>query len=144
LGLVGASAPGDELSFDAASMMSGGRVVRGIVAGDPDPLVFIPQLVALHAEGRFPFDRLIRFYPFEDINEALSGGEHGRTVKPYCGSAQFDAFRQMSACNSIAAGADALVIVTECLFLLRLIERPTAWLSISDSNFDVQRENSSL
>jgi hypothetical protein len=77
---------------------------------------------------RFPFDRLIRFYPFEDINEALSDGEHGRTVKPYCGSAQFDAFRQMSASNSIAAGADALVIVTECLFLLRLIERPTAWL----------------
>jgi hypothetical protein len=34
--------------------------------------VFIPQLVALHAEGRFPFDRLIRFYPFEDINEAAS------------------------------------------------------------------------
>jgi Zn-dependent alcohol dehydrogenase len=27
-------------------------VVRGIVAGDADPHVFIPQLVALHAEGR--------------------------------------------------------------------------------------------
>ena len=74
LGLVGASAPGDELSFDAASIMSGGRVVRGIVEGDADPHVFIPKLVALHAEGRFPFDRLIRYYRFEDINEALSDG----------------------------------------------------------------------
>ena len=60
-----------ELSFDAASIMSGGRVVRGIVKGDADPHVFIPKLVALHAEGRFPFDRLIRYCPFEDINEAL-------------------------------------------------------------------------
>jgi aryl-alcohol dehydrogenase len=71
LGLVGASAPGAELSFDAASIMGGGRVARGIVEGDADPHVFIPKLVALHAEGRFPFDRLIRYYPFENINEAL-------------------------------------------------------------------------
>ena len=82
LGLVGASAPGDELSFDAASIRDGGRVVRGIVEGDADPQVFIPKLVALHAEGRFPFDRLIRYYPFENINEALSDAEQGRTVKP--------------------------------------------------------------
>ena len=81
MGLVGASAPGDELSFNAASIMDGGRVVRGIVEGDADPQVFIPKLVGLHAEGRFPFDRLIRYYPFEDINAALSDAEHGRTVK---------------------------------------------------------------
>ena len=81
LGLVGASAPGAELSFDAASIMGGGRVVRGIVEGDADPHVFIPKLVALHAEGWFPFDRLIRYYPFEDINEALLDAEQGRTVK---------------------------------------------------------------
>jgi hypothetical protein len=82
LGLVGASALGDELSFDAASIMDGGRVVRGIVEGDADPHVFIPKLVALHAEGRFPLDRLIRYYPFEDINAALSDAEQRRTVKP--------------------------------------------------------------
>ena len=82
LGLVGASAPGDELNFDADLIMSGGRVVRGIVEGDADPHVFIPKLVALHAEGRFPFDRLIRYYRFEDINTALLDGEQGRTVKP--------------------------------------------------------------
>jgi hypothetical protein len=83
LGLVGASAPGDELSFDAGSIMDGGRVLRGIVEGDADPQVFIPKWVALHAKGRFPFDRLIRYYPFEDINEALSDAQQGRTVKDW-------------------------------------------------------------
>jgi aryl-alcohol dehydrogenase len=63
-------------------MMSGGRVVRGIVEGDAEPHRFIPELVELHAQGRFPFDRLVRFYDFEDINEAIADGEQGRTVKP--------------------------------------------------------------
>jgi aryl-alcohol dehydrogenase len=82
LGLVGANAPGDEISFDAVSIMSGGRMVRGVVEGDADPHTFIPKLIALHAKGLFPFDRLIKFYPFEDINTAFRDGEDGRTVKP--------------------------------------------------------------
>lgn len=81
-GLVGASTMGDELSLDAVSLMSGGRAVRGVVEGDADPDVFIPRLIELHQAGRFPFDRLIAFYPFDAINDAVADGEAGRVIKP--------------------------------------------------------------
>jgi len=81
-GLVGASKMGDELPLDAVSVMSCGKVVRGVVEGDADPDLFIPELIALHQAGRFPFDRLIRFYPLSEINQAIADGEAGRVIKP--------------------------------------------------------------
>ena len=32
--------------------------------------------------GKFPFDRLIRFYDFKDINGAMDDARSGRTIKP--------------------------------------------------------------
>ncbi|MFE7131086.1 NAD(P)-dependent alcohol dehydrogenase [Streptomyces sp. NPDC057638] len=60
----------------------GGRTVRGIAQGDSIPRLFIPQLIALHRAGRFPFDRLIRAYGFEDINQAVADTCDGSVVKP--------------------------------------------------------------
>ena len=36
----------------------------------------------MHAAGRFPFERLVRFYDFEDVNHAIADMTAGRTVKP--------------------------------------------------------------
>lgn len=81
-GLVGASRMGDELCLDAVGLMSAGRTVRGVVEGDADPDTFIPRLIALHQDGKFPFDRLITFYPLERINDAVKDAEQGRVIKP--------------------------------------------------------------
>ena len=43
---------------------------------------FLPRLIALHAQGRFPFDRMLRRYPFSEINAALADSESGNVVKP--------------------------------------------------------------
>ncbi|MFC4122117.1 zinc-binding dehydrogenase [Nonomuraea zeae] len=80
-GLVGAAALGTEVSLDMSSLLFG-RSVRGIVEGDSVPRRFIPLLVELHRRGRFPFDRLIRTYAFEDINQAVEDSEKGNTLKP--------------------------------------------------------------
>jgi len=56
--------------------------VRGIVQGDSVPDLFIPRLVDFFMEGRFPFDRLVRFYAFEQIAEALHDAETGAAIKP--------------------------------------------------------------
>jgi aryl-alcohol dehydrogenase len=32
--------------------------------------------------SRFPFDRLIKFYSFDQINMAISDSEAGRAIKP--------------------------------------------------------------
>jgi aryl-alcohol dehydrogenase len=58
------------------------KTVRGIVEGDAVPDIFIPRLIDLHAKGRFPFDRLVKFYDLDRINEAADDAEEGNTLKP--------------------------------------------------------------
>ena len=82
LALVGAYAPGMSVSADATLIMSGGRVVRGVVEGSADPASFIPQLIAYYRAGRFPFDRLVQYFDFADIAAAIEAGESGRVIKP--------------------------------------------------------------
>lgn len=81
-GVVGAAPIGTEVALDMSSLLPFGRTVRGIVEGDSVPRLFIPRLYELYRAGRFPFDRLIKTYPFEAINQAAEDSERGRTVKP--------------------------------------------------------------
>ena len=56
--------------------------MTGIIEGDADPKTFVPQLLGWYRAGKFPFDRLVKTYPFNDINRAVEDMEHGRVVKP--------------------------------------------------------------
>ncbi|MGA3206337.1 MAG: hypothetical protein ABSE05_00760 [Syntrophales bacterium] len=46
------------------------------------PQFFIPKLIALHKAGKFPFDRLVKFYDFSKINTAIADAKSGDTIKP--------------------------------------------------------------
>lgn len=60
-----------------------GRKVQGIIEGEShDPETFINQLIDWYMEGRFPFDRMCRFYAFSDIGQAFADSHHGRVIKP--------------------------------------------------------------
>lgn len=59
-----------------------GRNVMGILEGDAVPQVLIPRLVALWQQGRFPFDKLIKTFPLDEINEAEQASLKGEVVKP--------------------------------------------------------------
>jgi aryl-alcohol dehydrogenase len=61
---------------------SGGRKTIGVIQGDAVPQRFIPKLIELYRAGRFPFDRLVKFYPFTDINQAIADARRGDTIKP--------------------------------------------------------------
>ena len=80
-GLLGVVAPGTEVALDMDKLMNG-RTVRGIIEGDSIPDLFIPKLVDLYCQGRFPFDRLLKFYPFNEINQAVHDMENGHVIKP--------------------------------------------------------------
>ena len=80
-GLTGVVPPGTEVSLDMDLIMNG-RAVRGILGGDAIADLFIPKLVDLYCQGRFPFDKMITFYPFEEINRAVEDMEKGLVVKP--------------------------------------------------------------
>jgi aryl-alcohol dehydrogenase len=78
-GFVGA--PFTPWTPDLFQILSGGRTLRGIIGGDSSPGSFIPLLIEYYRQGRLPFDRLIRFYPFQEIARAFADCEHGTTVK---------------------------------------------------------------
>ena len=46
------------------------------------PDVFLPRLVELWRAGRFPIDRIMSFYDFDQIEQAAEDAEQGAVVKP--------------------------------------------------------------
>jgi aryl-alcohol dehydrogenase len=74
--------PPGPLPVDMMHLMAGGRKLIGIIEGDSTPDVFIPILIDLYLQGRFPFDKLVKFYPFDRINDAIHDSNAGRTIKP--------------------------------------------------------------
>jgi aryl-alcohol dehydrogenase len=78
--LLGASKD-PALTLNILHLISG-RVIRGVVNGDCDPAVLIPQMIDWFLEGRFPIDRLSAFYPLDAINDAVADSHSGKTIKP--------------------------------------------------------------
>ena len=39
-------------------------------------------MIALYEAGQFPFDRLVKFYDFGEINRAIAAARRGDTIKP--------------------------------------------------------------
>jgi aryl-alcohol dehydrogenase len=81
-GIVGATPEGTEASFNVNDVMIPGRRIMGIVQGDVVSRTFIPELIGLYRQGRFPFDRLVKFYSFDQVNQAMADSEAGVTIKP--------------------------------------------------------------
>lgn len=81
-GILGASPAESRISLRQGDMRGPGRRLMGIVEGDSDPQTFIPLMIELYRQGRFPFDKLITYYPFDRINEAVADSETGRAIKP--------------------------------------------------------------
>lgn len=79
--LVGSGALGQEVSFDLMHLLAG-RSVKGIIEGDSVPDLFIPQLVGFYLAGRFPFDKIVEKYSFDEINIAVEDSKFGRAIKP--------------------------------------------------------------
>jgi aryl-alcohol dehydrogenase len=59
-----------------------GRKSRSIIQGDAVPQRFIPKLISLYRAGRFSLNRLIKYYDFSEINQAIAHAKSGDAVKP--------------------------------------------------------------
>jgi aryl-alcohol dehydrogenase len=81
-GIVGAPKETTEVPFNVLSVMIPAKKIMGIVQGDVISATFIPTLIEFYRQGRFPFDRLVKHYAFEDINQAMADSESGKTIKP--------------------------------------------------------------
>jgi aryl-alcohol dehydrogenase len=82
LGLIGVPADPEALfSIGLFQPPLLGLTIRGIVEGDADPKTFIPYLLDLHSQGKFPFDKLITTMPLAQINEAVEAQHRGDVLK---------------------------------------------------------------
>jgi aryl-alcohol dehydrogenase len=81
IGVIGAPTPGTTAAFDVNFLLNGRRIV-GITEGDSVPQLFLPALVELVMQGRFPLEKLIRRYRFSEINDAAAAAKSGEVLKP--------------------------------------------------------------
>lgn len=58
------------------------RTLIGNPSGARDPAEFVPRLLGLYRQGRFPIDRLITEFRFADINTAADALLSGAAIKP--------------------------------------------------------------
>lgn len=57
------------------------RTIKGINQGESIPKLFIPKLVKLYKEGKFPVDKIITKFKFEDLEEARQATLSGKVIK---------------------------------------------------------------
>jgi len=79
--LIGAAPAGAEFSADHLTTLWGKRIV-GTLGGESQSPRFVPALLALHDQGRFPFTDLIEYFPLAEINQAMEASKRGDVVKP--------------------------------------------------------------
>lgn len=79
--LIGGAPAGASFSLDHLTTLWGKRVI-GVLGGGGRSGQLIPALVELHRQGRFPFDRLVKYYAFDQIEQALEDSKSGTVIKP--------------------------------------------------------------
>ncbi|ONM48013.1 NAD(P)-dependent alcohol dehydrogenase [Nocardia donostiensis] len=70
----------NEITIDHGQLLFGKSLI-GVIEGDSIPSEFIPLMISLYREGRFPFDKMIQTFAFEEINKAIDAAHHGEVTK---------------------------------------------------------------
>ncbi|WP_037240683.1 NAD(P)-dependent alcohol dehydrogenase [Rhodococcus wratislaviensis] len=79
--LLGTPPFGTKIELDWIGIVSG-RTVLGAPFGGGTPSMTIGKLLELRAAGELPVEKLVRTYPFADIEKAIADMESGVTIKP--------------------------------------------------------------
>jgi len=63
------------------TLLRGKRII-GVMGGGGQTPQFLESLMELQRQGRFPLEKLVKFYDFAEINRAIDDSDAGLTVKP--------------------------------------------------------------
>jgi len=82
--LVGMAGAESSVTFNPFLVQNQGQTIKGsIMSGDQsNPDDFIAQLIEYWKQGRLPVEKLLRFYEFKDINQAIHDAHDGSAIKP--------------------------------------------------------------
>ncbi|WP_052493417.1 zinc-binding dehydrogenase [Rhodococcus sp. MEB064] len=81
-GLLGQATPGAEVAFETGASLARGWTFDDDRRRGRDAPCLHSTLDRAVPSGRFPFDKLIRRYPFADINGAFADSESRAVLKP--------------------------------------------------------------
>ncbi|MET3803132.1 aryl-alcohol dehydrogenase [Nakamurella sp. UYEF19] len=79
--LIGGAPAAAEFTADHLTTLWGKTIV-GTLGGSGRSQRLIGTLMDLYSQGRFPFDRLVEYFPLERIGEALEASARGEVIKP--------------------------------------------------------------
>jgi aryl-alcohol dehydrogenase len=79
--LIGGAAAGPSFTLDHLSTLWGKRVI-GTLGGEGRSASLIHAMIKLNQQGRFPYDKLIKTFPLEQVNEAFEASRSGDVIKP--------------------------------------------------------------
>lgn len=82
LACAGVSKPGSQLTLDLSALLYSGRSIRGTIEGDAVPREFIPRMISWYQAGLLPLEKIVRRYPFAEINTAVADMHNGHCIKP--------------------------------------------------------------
>ncbi|MDY7222570.1 NAD(P)-dependent alcohol dehydrogenase [Halalkalibacterium halodurans] len=83
LGVVAVVGVGGDVTVNMNDdILSQGKTITGVIEGDVVPQLFIPKLIDYYKAGHFPFDRLVKLYELDEINQAFEDSKNGSAVKP--------------------------------------------------------------
>lgn len=78
--LVGGAPADARFSVDHMRTLWGKNIV-GTLGGGSNSHELIPGLIELYKQGRFPFDRMVTMYEFDEIDKAIHDMHGGGTIK---------------------------------------------------------------
>jgi aryl-alcohol dehydrogenase len=80
--MVGGAKMTATVKLNHPDVLLNGKRIIGVLGGGGQTPEFLVSLMELQRDGRFPLEKLIRFYDFADVNQAIDDSDNGVTVKP--------------------------------------------------------------
>ncbi|SDH99140.1 aryl-alcohol dehydrogenase [Alteribacillus persepolensis] len=83
LGTIAVVGAAGELEFHIHDeLIPSNKTLVGVVEGQSVPKLFIPEMITYYKEGKLPFDKMVRKYRMDELDNAIKDMESGKTYKP--------------------------------------------------------------
>jgi Zn-dependent alcohol dehydrogenase len=70
------------ITFPMADLFGNQKILEGNIMGSSRSREFIPKMIGWYRDGKFPVEKLVKFYDAKDVANALHGMEDGSVIKP--------------------------------------------------------------
>ncbi|KAK4698620.1 hypothetical protein P7C70_g7652, partial [Phenoliferia sp. Uapishka_3] len=78
----GSPGPGHVIPIEIHDSVLASKTYTGLTEGDSNPVKFIPFLINLYKEGKFPVDKISKIFPMQNFDDAVHAMHSGEVIKP--------------------------------------------------------------